>query len=56
MTEERADGSSWLRAERRRKADPEDRRAGRALLMRRLFGTEPEPTADDNPDDGPEAA
>ena len=57
MSEERADGSSWLRAEWRRKADPEDRREGRAALMRRLFGeAAPEPTADDNPDDGPDAA
>jgi len=50
MSEERADGSSWLRAEWRRKADPEDRREGREALTRRLFGTpEPEP-ADDQPD------
>ncbi len=50
------DASSWLRAERRRKADPEDRREGRAALMRRLFGeAAPEPIHD-NPDDGPNAA
>lgn len=57
MSDEKVDGSSWLRAELRRKADPEDRREGRAALMRRLFGeAAPEPTADDNPDDGPDAA
>lgn len=56
MSDEKVDGSSWLRDERRRKADPEDRRAGRAALGRRLFGTEPEPTTDDEPADGPPAA
>jgi len=55
MSAERVDGSSWLRAELRRKADPEDRREGRALLMRRLFGeAAPEPT-DDQPVPDPAA-
>ncbi len=54
MSEEKVDGSGWLRDERRRKADPEDRRAGRAQLMNRLFGTDPD--TEDKPDNGPDAA
>ncbi|MEJ7772523.1 MAG: hypothetical protein WKF51_11530 [Geodermatophilaceae bacterium] len=55
MTEERADGSSWLRAERRRKTNPEDRTADREALKRRLFGT-PQPQPSSETDDGPDAA
>ncbi len=39
-------GSAWWREERRRRNDPANRDARRDALMRRLFGTEPEPTAE----------
>ena len=56
MTSGESPGSAWWREELQRRGDPEDRREGRAALMRRLFGeAAPEPIHD-NPDDGPNAA